>query len=387
MRSILHVADYAAPYSGNFIAEIRAIARVSERAGWRSALALPNTAANRDWVRGLRSDGIQVHLVPSPSRFLAAACTLAAIIRDQNVEIVHTHFNRRYEMAAALARLLSAVRGTRLVWHRRSDGRFRLSAATRLKNFIGNQILAGDARVIVLSDELRRQAISTGIQAERITGPFHGIDIARINAPGRSRAEVRSEWCVADNERIALMFGWDPDTKGVDLALRAAHKIGSSMPGFILVIVGWDATIRAAEAVLGRSRPNWLRIVPPTEDVADYYGAADLMLSSSRYEGFSGAMAEAMSAGLPVVATNIPGVQWAAASIGVHFAELNECAIASGLKQMLQSTPQQMAQWSEANRHLVTTKYSLEHMAKRVCELYVSMIRPTNGAELLEAEA
>lgn len=384
MRSILHVADYAAPYSGNFIAEIRAIAAVSRCAGWRTAIALPTSAAHREWIGLLLADGIAVHFIPSPRRFLSTTQALAFIIGAEEAEIVHSHFNRRYEIATALARVLAGSRGIRLVWHRRSDGPFHVTAATQLKNFIGNRMLAPDARMIVLSHELRRQAIATGIGRESITDSFHGVDVERVNSLHQSRAEVRADLCLAADARVALMFGWDPKVKGVDLALDAARRVADDQPKFVLAMVGWEATIQAINAMFGDSLPTWLRVLPPIENIADYYHAVDVMLSTSRYEGFSGAMAEAMSTGLPVVATDIPGVQWAKASVGVCFTAMDAESIATGIKQILDASPERTARWRDANRELIKESYSLNSMANRVCNLYLSMFRSHAAGDLAE---
>jgi len=56
--------------------------------------------------------------------------------------------------------------------------------------------------------------------------------------------------------------------------------------------------------------PN-LRLLPPVENVFDYHKAADIMLSASRSETFSYALAEALYARVPCVLSDIPGTRWA----------------------------------------------------------------------------
>lgn len=62
-----------------------------------------------------------------------------------------------------------------------------------------------------------------------------------------------------------------------------------------------------------------LKFLGGIEDVAGLLEAADLLVHSSRTEGLPNAVIEGMAAGLPVVATDIPGVREAVGSDGFPF--------------------------------------------------------------------
>jgi glycosyltransferase involved in cell wall biosynthesis len=130
--------------------------------------------------------------------------------------------------------------------------------------------------------------------------------------------------------------------------------------------------MKSVRAIFGDEMPDWLRVVQPTECVADFYAAADCMLSSSRWEGFAYAVAEAMAAGLPVITTDVPGLRWAAASSGVMLVPLEPSNLASAMAAMIHST--QRPAYAQANRQLISQSYSVDRWASGVTRIYTGLV-------------
>jgi glycosyltransferase involved in cell wall biosynthesis len=96
--------------------------------------------------------------------------------------------------------------------------------------------------------------------------------------------------------------------KGFDLLLPAFSQLLSSFPRARLSIWGEgsqrDSLVALCESLnIGGA----VRFPGTTEAVLSEVSNADLLVSSSRYEGFSNVLLEAMALGTPVVATNCPG--------------------------------------------------------------------------------
>jgi glycosyltransferase involved in cell wall biosynthesis len=103
--------------------------------------------------------------------------------------------------------------------------------------------------------------------------------------------------------RCLLAVGRLHRDKGFDLLLAAFARIAHKHPDWDLVLLGEGvererllAQVRAAGLAARVSLPG------RAGNVADWYASADLFALSSRFEGFSNTLVEAMAGGLPVVA-------------------------------------------------------------------------------------
>lgn len=96
--------------------------------------------------------------------------------------------------------------------------------------------------------------------------------------------------------------------KGYDLLLRALSALSHDLPGLHLTIVG-DGPQRAELEVLAADLgvAGAVSFAGFREDPYCFVAAADLVVSSSRYEGFANTTLEALALGRPVVGTDGPG--------------------------------------------------------------------------------
>jgi glycosyltransferase involved in cell wall biosynthesis len=380
--TVLHVANFRARYSSNFVASIRALARQSRAVGLRHVMAFPNEAQDRDWIALLQEDEIGVRFVPRPELMTKCARSIANLVREEKAAIIHTHFSRQYEIEAALACLL--LRGSRLklVWHRHSSGPLQRQISTRVKDFIGNHVLAPNATLIAVSEQLRDVAVESGIVPSRIKVIPNGIDTLRATRVSTGRTERRNAWRIAPGVFTFLHFGWAPITKGVDLVLRACSQMEQRGLQFALVIVGQSETSRTVRGIFGRNMPLWLRVVEPIEEVGDFYAAADCMVSSSRWEGSPYTVGEAMVAGLPVVSTDIPGLRCASRSHGVKLVELDYANLGDGMAMALNADAGLRHKWSEANQEFILKNFSVECWTEQLIRVYTDLLNGTSASAL-----
>ena len=95
--------------------------------------------------------------------------------------------------------------------------------------------------------------------------------------------------------------------KGFDVGLKAVSKNRHLISKYTIVGAGPDeASLRRLVIKLGLQ--DVVRMVGYQEDVEAFFHDADLGLIPSRWEGFGLAAVEALSTGLPLVATDVPGM-------------------------------------------------------------------------------
>ena len=80
--------------------------------------------------------------------------------------------------------------------------------------------------------------------------------------------------------------------------------------GWILDIIGEGPEEPLLRNLIRKHRmENSIKIHPFTQNIASYYSASDVFILSSRWEGFPLVLCEAMSMGLPIIASDLPVVK------------------------------------------------------------------------------
>jgi len=132
---------------------------------------------------------------------------------------------------------------------------------------------------------------------------------ARRLQPQRSRADVRRELRVSDDETLIVHTGRMESfrgQKGQDILIEAMAALPSTMSAVLCALIGDGPARRQLERMaqeLGVA--TRVRFLGYRRDVADFLAAADLFVFPSRWEGMPIALMEAMWMGLPVVASDI----------------------------------------------------------------------------------
>jgi len=146
----------------------------------------------------------------------------------------------------------------------------------------------------------------------------NGVDVARFAAPDRSRAAQLRASVGAVGRPLLLSVGGVEPRKGSDSLVRALSRLARGPgPRPVLAVVGGHSfqDHRAyRDAVLSELPSLGLELgvdvvlvgTVAEVDIAAWYAAADVLAFPSVKEGFGLAVLEAMSAGLPVVTSDLP---------------------------------------------------------------------------------
>jgi len=116
-----------------------------------------------------------------------------------------------------------------------------------------------------------------------------------------------------------------------------------------------------------------VRVLDCVEDAMPFYLAADAFVLPSVSEGLSNSLLEAMSSGLPTVASNVGGTAQTIENdkTGLLFAKDDEAAAIQQIKRILNDNGLRV-QLGTAARHEVERRYSISRVVERLLELYTA---------------
>lgn len=226
---------------------------------------------------------------------------LARLIREQGCDVVHTHNWAVFleggiaGMLAGARTLLHTVHGPYPDYPATLRGRLKRALRHTLERRLANRF----RRIVTVSDAIRGYvAQDIRIPAERVVTVHNGITAAGGYAPRPERATV-----------TFMTVGRLAPIKNHAMMLRAFHELARTDPRVRLVIVGDGPERPAIEDFVRQHRLGDKVALPGfRDDVASLLPEADVFLLTSRYEGISIALLEAMRAGLPAIGTAVGGI-------------------------------------------------------------------------------
>jgi glycosyltransferase involved in cell wall biosynthesis len=304
-----------------------------------------------------------VNALPLPMRGPGAAMTLlrlARVVREQRIDIIHTHLTR----AAYYGLLLGLLTRKPVV---STVHVFTSDPAYRWLSRMGNPLIA-------VSEAVRRWLIEYGVRASAVQTVYNATDFVSLNgAYADAPRAVRREFALPLHGRLIGVFAKVVPIKGHDLLIESLPRVLEIHPETFVLFVG---SADSEFAVRARRRVESLRLNKHViftglrTDVARLMEAVDVVVMPSRSETFGLAVLEAMALGKPVIATRVGGlpelVRDGETGILVDF---TAASLAHALDELLASADLRV-RLGETARTLVCRHYTPERMVQHVESVY-----------------
>ena len=367
-QTILHLTDYGAPYAGNFIASLSALEALVVERGGRVVYALPPRAGERVWaqemalthdVRFLRKGG-----------FFSYFRQVRELLKETNATVLHEHFIHFSEKIAAWLAIKTCGHRVRTVLHLHNHIELPKNPLLRLPHML---FFRSVSRFVCCSESVAAHLVADGVPKERVRVAENAIAFERLDHYDTS---ARASLSLPENAKLALMFGYNFEVKGVDLAVEAVRQLRAQVSFPVVLAVALSSNLesvrrRIAEQLGEATLPDWILLLPPREDVGSYYRMADVFLSPSRQEGFCYALVEAAYCLTPVLASAIDAQKDLALPQSAFFPPLDAGALSSAMQRVLsEEHSQERAQNLEQASERVRQTYALSRWAERVCAAY-----------------
>ena len=371
---ICWLSDFSAEYPGSFIDALVALARYCrDKMHVETFCIFPDTAIDKVWLRQLDAEKIRYGLV---SRKVNVVGQIRALLCDDEPLLFHTHFFF-YDLSSILLKV-RFYKHAKIVWHYHNPTGSTLMQ--RVKNAVKLQIIARclNDRCIAVGDGVYQSLIKAGFPSDKLTLIYNGINTQRYTANERERGRVRKALGAEDGQTVFLMLGMDPVRKGVDIFIKAAAEVvKESRANCLFIVVGRKPTRDFAStigesAVLGHS----LRVLDPSSEFSSTLNGIDVLVSCSRSEAFSYAIAEAMAAEKHILCSEVPGMReiYGNAPGVCFFPSEDPSALADLMQRANSEAAADRKALSQANREYIVRKYSLDTWAAKMGEVYGSVL-------------
>jgi glycosyltransferase involved in cell wall biosynthesis len=369
---VVHLTSYGAPHAhvGSFIPMVRAARTAVESRPWSFEAVFGEGAEAHPWYRELGSEGMERRLAPGLDPMHGAAWIVHSLGGRTGRVILHTHFSQ-WDVAAALAARRRPQ--TTVVWHLHTA--LRTEVVTRVRNLVRFGVIGRLVdRILCVGPEVRERALARLAPPRRTRLFPNAIDTDHyLPAPGAERVAARRELGLDPSAPLVLFFGKDWAPKGGPILLDALARLRAGGRDVRALIVGSREPIGAAAGRLGLAGA-----VTVSEGLADarvMFAAADMFVSAGVAEGMPFSVLEALSGGVPVVASDIASHRFLAERVpGCAIADRRADSIAEAIGTVLDRSPADSAELAVASRRAVEGQFSLPGWGERLLGVYQELV-------------
>jgi len=248
---------------------------------------------------------------------------IVQIIKDFKPDIVHTHSSK----AGAIGRLAAANHGVPVIVHTFHGHVFHSyfsKASTTFYKTVERYLAKKTTKIVAISDIQKHElsSIHKIADADQFEVVPLGFDLSRFKQNRtEKRSAFRKQYQLADDELAVAIVGRLVPIKNHHLFLDAVHSILQKSDKKVRFIIVGDGESRSeleeyakslsieydTEKSATFSKPllftSWIK------DVDRVYAGSDIACLTSKNEGTPVSLIEAQAAGVPIVSTNVGGIE------------------------------------------------------------------------------
>jgi glycosyltransferase involved in cell wall biosynthesis len=242
----------------------------------------------------------------------------------------------------------------------------------RLNGVIERRVIESVDHVVTGSEfAVRQLRADLGVRTDHVTVVPYGVD-ARF-APGPRRPELLARYGL-EGKTVVLFLGGLKARKNLFRLLDVWREVVAARPDARLVVAGGGAlreALAARAAAAGVTGTVVFTGYVAEAEKPAHYNLADVFVFPSAMEGFGLAIGEAMSSGLPVVASNRGSIpELCADGEGGFLCDPERPADFAARLQTLLADPTLRERFGRANRERVERHFRWERCARETRRVY-----------------
>jgi len=335
---------------------------------------------NNEGILRAELDGIDLPEIPEfpltsfyNTNFVRQARRCAKYLRDNKIDVVHTHdfYTNIFGMAAAT---LAGV-PVRIVSKRETGGM--RSGAQKL---VEKGVFGRADAIVVNSGAVRDHLIGRSIGSEKIYTIYNGIELERFSIANEDQTTVRGKFGLPIDQNIrfvSLVANLRHEIKNVPMLLRAAKRVVEGRADIHFVIAGEGELAADLIELTERLRVGGnIHFIGRCTNIPALLSMSSACVLTSIAEGFSNSILEYMAAAKPVVATNVGGAAEAVidGETGFLVASDDDTAMADRLMELL-GDKEMASKFGIRAKQIANEKFSPQTQLSKTIELYNSFLK------------
>ncbi|MBN1602858.1 MAG: glycosyltransferase [Chitinispirillaceae bacterium] len=246
----------------------------------------------------LKNIGVDVTVIEeSKNSFPALIYSVFKILRIKNIDIIHSHRRKENILALIISLLLGKIRLITTL-HGMPEFFYKNFSAGALLTKINFFLLSKIFSTIVVSEEIRRKLLNKGFTERKTITIHNGIPIPKMDTPKRVVPE--KSFTIGTAGRLVPV-------KDFDLYIQIAYQLRDY--NNIRFLLAGDGPLyqELLQKVEDLNLKNFT-LLGRVDDMDQFYTKIDLFMNTSMHEGIPMTILEAMSRGIPVIASHVGGI-------------------------------------------------------------------------------
>jgi len=231
-------------------------------------------------------------------------------------------------------------------------------------------------RVITESNCERNRLHSGGVKREKITVISNSVDMDRFSADSSSPV-LREEYKIpTDHFCFGIVARLSPEKRHSDF-IEAAQEVHAAHPNSSFFIIG-DGPQRAFIQDQVNGAESFIHMTGMRRDIPDVLKSLDAFVLCSEVESLPLSIREAMSMGLPVIATDVGGMREAVLhGVTGLVVPPHQPAILSEAMKKLMSDPDIGPEMGKRGRQFCQTSFEVHDWSKKTETMFLNYCKPS----------
>lgn len=206
----------------------------------------------------------------------------------------------------------------------------------------------------------------------------NGVPVQRFASQGAGRGACRAALGLADDSIVLVSVGRLSSEKRMDIVLRAFADAASQLPAARLLIIGEGPLLGELTTLATRlGLTERVQFLGLRGDVPTLLAASDVFVLASDLEGHPLSVMEAMSAGLPAIATAVGGVpEIVGDGVSGLLAPAGDVGAVAGHIRTLLTDSALRSTMGRAAQERAVAEFDVSVMAERYHQLYQRLLAP-----------